>query len=344
LEKSIEKFEQCPCGQTIKIGTGNGHYGRCKGYKEHTNKIEKIMTYDYLIEHYINNGESLTYIAKTLGLKKIRLVVKKLKELGIKQRTLKEAKKQRHHIELAKKTSLEKYGVEFHFQKGSPFYEKSLTTIKEKYGENITNVWQAEKIKDKIKNTNLERYGYDNVMKNGSPIRTKMMDDYLEKTGYANPWENPQITEKCLDTKFKNGKKSSYYSKPSQKFFWDIYNKLPKELQEHTYFGELNKEFGTYDKENKKYYYYDFVITKIKFCLEYNGNYYHANPIKYNENWYNKSLKLTAKEIWAKDKIKSNYIKNLGYTLNIIWEKTENDKVINDILKNINSQTQLNIL
>ena len=84
----------------------------------------------------------------------------------------------------------------------------------------------------------------------------------------------------------------------------------------------MNNEFGNYNSNNKKAYFYDFVDTKNKKVIEFNGDLYHANPSLFNENDcpnpFNK--KLTAKEIWEYDKQKLDHIKSLGYQVLIIWE------------------------
>lgn len=321
-------MELCICG----IEGSSKHFGQCKQHRESLKLKECNITEEYLITEYIDNGKSIKVITKELGFKNPRNVLKKLKEYNIPIRTLQEAKKQKHHIELAKQTSLERYGVEFHFQKDSQFIEIRDKTCLNKYG--VKNVFQSEIIKETIKETCLERYGVENVMQKNSSVRIKMQDDYFNKTGYINPWENPEIIKKCGDTKNLNLYYNPPYSEKSQILFYKIYEQLPKELQEHTYFAKLNKEYGKYDNINKRYYYYDFVITNIKYCLEYNGTYYHAKPDKYNEDFYNKHTKCTAKEMWNKDKIKQNLLINMGFTVDIVWEDTETDVVVNNIILN----------
>lgn len=170
-----------------------------------------------------------------------------------------------------------------------------------------------------------------------------MVQNYFEKTGYDNPWKNPEIIKKCIQTKYNNDSYTCYYSPISQEVFWKIYDKLPEDLKEHVYFAELNKEFGKYDKENSKYYFYDFVIVKdnLKFCIEYNGDFYHANPNVYNENFLNKHMNLTAKEIWIKDEIKNNTIINEGFDLYIIWESDDIDQHIENIINIINEKVKI---
>ena len=40
-----------------------------------------------------------------------------------------------------------------------------------------------------------KKYGYDSVCRKGCSIREQMDKDYFERTGYHNPWENPEVRE-----------------------------------------------------------------------------------------------------------------------------------------------------
>lgn len=318
----------CICGKEYI----NGHLGQCKEYRQSLKNIENNITYDYLYKSYIEEGKSLKYISTELGLSKTRILDKKLNEFNITKRTLQEAKKQKHHIELSKQTSFYRYGVDFHLQSGTIFREKAIETINEKYG--VNNVMHSDIILNNQKEYFQSKYGVNNPF--GSDIiKEKIKKTNIKKYGVDNPWKLKEIQQKCQETKLNSNKPSVYFSKQSQQLFWSIYDKLPKELQDHCYFAELNKEYGRYDQENKKYYFYDFVITNIKYCIEYNGNYYHANPEKYDESFYNKHLNLTSKEIWNKDKIKNDFLINDGFSLDIVWENTENELVVDSLINNI---------
>ena len=81
------------------------------------------------------------------------------------------------------------------------------------------------------------------------------------------------------------------------------------------YFSSITHQFTIYPKR----YVYDFKINNK--IIEYNGDYWHCNPEKYNENYFNTRLKMTAKEKWEKDNEKIKYAKENGYDVFIIWEK-----------------------
>lgn len=134
--------------------------------------------------------------------------------------------------------------------------------------------------------------------------------------------------------------KKIFSSNMADDLFDKIYNKLPKELQEHTHYNRLNKEFGKYDPIHQKYYMYDFTISNIGFCIEFNGDYWHANPSIYkpNEIIRLKGGDKLVSEIWEKDKNKKDLIESFGYKVYYVWESDYNDnpdeierKLLNEI-------------
>lgn len=87
------------------------------------------------------------------------------------------------------------------------------------------------------------------------------------------------------------------------------------------------------------------MLGDINYCIEYNGDYYHANPNIYNENFLNKHMNLTAKEIWDRDEIKIKYMNDIGFKTDIIWEYDHDNNLIklDDFMDNIMNQLKLNI-
>jgi len=125
-------------------------------------------------------------------------------------------------------------------------------------------------------------------------------------------------------------KNNDLYSKISQECFWNIYNELPKDLQEQTYFAELNHEHFMCGK-----YMVDFYIKPLNLIIEFFGDYWHANPKEYKKDDVIHVNK--ASQIWKEDKQR---IKNLEkhYKVFIIWESDYNKnskKVIESKLKDI---------
>jgi len=90
----------------------------------------------------------------------------------------------------------------------------------------------------------------------------------------------------------------SFNSKQANSFF-DIFSKLYN--SEKSYYGD--SEFGKYIP-NFGYVKYDYVDTQFKFVIEFDGGYWHSSE--------------TAKE---RDKIKEEFIKNLGYSVYRVTDK-----------------------
>jgi len=113
------------------------------------------------------------------------------------------------------------------------------------------------------------------------------------------------------------GRRNSFfrrYSKISEKFFNDLQNNINNRL----YFGK-NEKWIRYNK-NKGFYVDLLCKNKI---IEFNGNFYHANPKFYTADSVIKISNakiLTAEQIWKKDKFKNKMLQSLNYKILIIWE------------------------
>jgi hypothetical protein len=86
----------------------------------------------------------------------------------------------------------------------------------------------------------------------------------------------------------------------------------------------LNKNKGTF---------VDLIVDNTNKIIEFNGDFFHANPIKYNKNDIIKiaeNCQFKAKDIWEKDFIKNETLKEKGYDVLTIWE--------NDVIKNCNQE------
>lgn len=160
-------------------------------------------------------------------------IEKQKKTMGLKTDKEKEASKEK-----AKKTNLEKYGVEYN-SRGKEYKDKvketwskksdkDLKEIKEKHTNTFKKrydvewVSQAEKIKESKKKTNLEKYGIEyyfqtkefkekakktNLEKYGvghifqsEEVKEKIKKTNLERYGVDNPLKNPEILKKIENT------------------------------------------------------------------------------------------------------------------------------------------------
>lgn len=92
-------------------------------------------------------------------------------------------------------------------------------------------------------------------------------------------------------------------------------------------------------KINSKWYYPDIIINNL-YIVEYNGNFWHANPNRYKaEDIIHHNF--SANDIWVKDKQRIEDFNNAGYKSLIIWEdefKSDKEKTVDKILKWLKEQ------
>jgi very-short-patch-repair endonuclease len=111
-------------------------------------------------------------------------------------------------------------------------------------------------------------------------------------------------------------------------------NKSKKEGEIKNFLNSMGYEVIQYFRVDTKIC--DFYLPKINLIIEYFGDYWHCNPIKYDENYFNHKKGLKAKELWDQDNNRLELIKNFGYNLEVIWEtelKYNNNKLLKIIKK-----------
>jgi G:T-mismatch repair DNA endonuclease (very short patch repair protein) len=67
----------------------------------------------------------------------------------------------------------------------------------------------------------------------------------------------------------------------------------------------------------------DFYIKSFNLIIECNGDFWHANPSKYQKNDVLKfpgTKGVIAEELWKKDERKIDKYKNIGYNVLVVWE------------------------
>lgn len=327
MEKHVCEF----CGESYEKTPNNisKHLFKCEEYKEYKNSIIESLTYDFLYSEYVIEEKSVTQIAKESGFKKGNYIQKKLIEFNIPLRNSSESRFAKGYINLTKKKCNEKYGCDYHTLKESPIRENIYQGVKDKYG--VENIFQAKEVKDKIKTTILEKYGVEFISQ-AQVVKDKFKETCLNKYGVNNVSQVQEFISKAMHTKANRVYTNSHTSLKSEKFFTELYDKIDYK-HEHIYFKPKTKEY-TVMSENNKLYCYDFVDTKLKKCIEFNGNYWHSNPLMYESFWVNPHTKLTSLEVQQKDQEKINTIKNLrGYDCLVIWEKDYDENPEEEINK-----------
>jgi G:T-mismatch repair DNA endonuclease (very short patch repair protein) len=89
-------------------------------------------------------------------------------------------------------------------------------------------------------------------------------------------------------------------------------------------------------REKTKYYVYDIVYNKK--IIEYNGDFWHANPKKYKPNDILKfpNSPKVAQEIWDADERKIQFARDQGYEVLVVWEsdfKKDKEEIIKQCIQ-----------
>lgn len=169
----------------------------------------------------------------------------------------------------------------------------SVTSVEKKkklrkWGLSDKNHWNNLTVQSKVKITKKERYGDE---------RYNNMEKYKETCmqRYDRPYavELPKAVGKRI-------------SNPRRKVYEKALKEHPDALLEH-WLRDAQKSVDVY-------------IPSTKTIIEVYGTYWHCDPRKYISDYYNKSMKLTAQEIWDRDAKRKNFLESLGYTVKVLWE------------------------
>lgn len=239
-----------------------------------------------------------------------------------------EEEKEKFH-KSRKQTWLEKYGTDDILnssevkEKVKKYREEHLSeiiyntkqTCLDRYG--VDSVAKLPEVQEKKNNTCLERYGEKTALLL-EEHKGKGAEAFFEKYGVNNPWEVQEFKDKRDQTMIDKYGTTVYpyksYSMISQKLFWNIYNKLPKELQESCYFAERKREtWLTYRNRDNKlcYYFYDFSIMSLQLLVEFQGTFWHDHTL--GNEWSDKVL--------DKDLHKKQIAEENNFTLLYVYEK-----------------------
>ncbi|RJQ26408.1 hypothetical protein C4577_03590 [Candidatus Parcubacteria bacterium] len=86
-------------------------------------------------------------------------------------------------------------------------------------------------------------------------------------------------------------------------------------------------------------YFYDFYIPSLNLILEFNGDYWHANPNKYKSGTLIKFMNqdsVLVDEVWERDSIKTKTALDNGFKIVVLWENEfmlNGEKALRGLLK-----------
>lgn len=203
------------------------------------------------------------------------------------------------------------------------FKEERKKVFLSKFG--VDSPLKSKEVMDKRINTNLEKYGVEQVSQNKT-INIKQREGFIKKYGVSH------FTQvETSNDKFKNTLLSKYNvtslsqlsncaSKESQQLFTKLYDTLSNDLKDKCYFASLNREFVV--NYNKTFFKYDFVHSKLKKCIEYNGSRFHPQPFQEDTEvgWCLFNPTKTVKEARNYETIKIEALKERGFSILVIWD------------------------
>jgi very-short-patch-repair endonuclease len=147
------------------------------------------------------------------------------------------------------------------------------------------------------------------IERHGEKRGTKIFNERQEK------WSS-KIEEMYQDGQFTRFCKSNW-SKSEVNFINDLVKSI--KLKDDEYYSTVNgNQFFRHFKELGRTFAYDFVYGRK--VIEFNGDYWHMNPDKYDENDFNKSIQETAGKKWESDTLKNSMIESHGYKVLTVWE------------------------
>lgn len=235
-----------------------------------------------------------------------------------------------------KETFIKHYGVD-NIWKAQQFKDMLNELMLEKYGKKrIVNI-------DKMIETNMDRYGVPFASQK-SDFNEKREATSLEKFGVPNPMQSDLVKTKRQNTIANKTEEerleTSNNISNAQKLRWENMSEEERttrlEKLHNITLSAIEKQIGSvlldlglgfehnfYIHQKDHSWQYDYRLTNISIIIEVNGDYWHANPNKYKSDdqlIFPGNITKTAKQIWKKDRLKSNIAKHYGYKVLYFWE------------------------
>lgn len=239
---------------------------------------------------------------------------------------------------MTKENMIKKYGEEEGLRKWKEYCRKQSETNTFEYKHQKYGMTRAEfDAYNKSRSSTLKNF----IKRHGEDEGRRMWEEYCNRQSYTKSKEYmlSQYGEEEMNRILNDRRKgwdipeTRNYSKMSQEFFRDVDSIINEKY--HTYFKTKNYEFDI--KHNYDVYFLDYYIEELKICIEFNGDYWHANPKIYKpeDNIYQTNM--NAQQIWDKDKNRYDTLaKEYNIKTYVVWESEfRNGLTAKDFLKNI---------
>ena len=112
---------------------------------------------------------------------------------------------------------------------------------------------------------------------------------------------------------------SRYKSRYTSKSELTFVNLLEEDLNETLTYTTKTKQFCIWNYHTNSPKFYDITCSKRMKIIEFNGDYWHCNPKKYDKDFFHRHAEMTAKEIWHLDYLKRKAALERGFEMKIVW-------------------------
>jgi len=312
----------------------NGYHRICSS-KECLGKIRSTGTYEFLMYKYgLNKNDA------------IKLMNSRANERGIKIKNgLNE--KFESNKNFFKEKSIQ--CVEFWLKKGYT-KEDAEIEVKKSFDNIHTKTWKKRINNPELyQDVNTTQIGYwlkkgftekESKEKIKERQKTFTIEKCIQKYGEIDGmkfWtERQKNWSEKIEIMYKNGLFIKFRKEPYSNDEIEIFENISNRLLIKAHYGK--NQYYRYIKELGQTFAYDFVYNKK--VIEFNGDYWHCNPLLYKDDFFNKSKQMFAKDIWNYDKVKIDSIEELGFETLIIWEydyKNNKEEVIQRCIDFINN-------
>lgn len=170
-------------------------------------------------------------------------------------------------------------------------------------------------------------------------LKAHTLESYIERFG------DIDVAANALSDYMKKFSMKTPYSRIADSFFHRLSNKIFDQFGQMIIFSHVTGKEWFIRDESSSFFFVDFYIPKIKYAIEFNGDYWHANPSIYMGDDIIKypGITLTASEIWNRDAKKHNAILKTDSIdhLDIVWESEFRNLDVDLIDKHFNRIKEL---
>lgn len=168
--------------------------------------------------------------------------------------------------------------------------------------------------------------------------------------GERNPFFGQKFSKESKEKQLKT--LQSHY--PNIKNAFSLAKRRTKTKPQIEIFNYVSSYFAHFDFEiekriavhHGKEFFGDIVSFREKILIEFNGDYWHCNPKKYDKDYFHEVKQMYAHQLWCADEKRLETILSYGYKIYVIWEsdfkKCDWQKSLNQWLEKHEKEKNIN--